>query len=68
MYPPKTNRDMRRLKWQYKVRNMQKKRLPVIADRVVWEKVRKGRAGTRWDRVVEKYGRIYKETKKRYCS
>ena len=31
-----------------------KKRLPAIADRAVWEKVTKGRAGVRWDSVVEK--------------
>ena len=33
---------------------MPKKRLPAIADRTVWEKVTKRRAGIRWDRVVEK--------------
>ena len=33
---------------------MPKKRLPAIADRAVWEKVTNGRAGTRWDSVVEK--------------
>ena len=54
MYPLETNRDVRKLKWQYKVRNMPKKRLPAIADRAVWEKVTKGRAGIRWDSVVEK--------------
>ena len=32
----------------------QKKRSPAIADRAVWEKVTKGRAGVRWDSVVEK--------------
>ena len=42
------------MKWQYKVRNMPKKRLPAIADRAVWEKITKGRAGIRWDSVVEK--------------
>ena len=47
MYPLETNRDVRKLKWQYKVRNMPKKRLPAIADRAVWEKVTKGRAGIR---------------------
>ena len=31
MYPLKTNRDMRKLKWQYRVRNMPKKRLPAIS-------------------------------------
>ena len=33
---------------------MPKKRLPAIADRAVWEKITKGRAGIRWDSVVEK--------------
>ena len=54
MYPLKTNRDVRKLKWQYKVGNMPKKNLPAIADRAVWEKVTKWRAGTTWDSVVEK--------------
>ena len=44
------------MKWQKKVRNMPKKRLPAIVDKAVWEKVPKGRAGTRWDSVA---GRIY---------
>ena len=29
-------------------------RSPAIADRAVWESVAKGRAGIRWDSVVEK--------------
>ena len=33
---------------------MPQKRLPAIVDRAVWEKVTKGRAGIRWDGVVEK--------------
>ena len=33
---------------------MPKKRLPAIANRAVWEKATKGRAGIRWDSVVEK--------------
>ena len=37
---------------------MPEKRLPAIADRAVWEKITKGRAGTRWGKVVE---RIWKE-------
>ena len=37
-YPLKTNRDVRKLKWQYKVKNMPEKRLPAIVDRDVWEK------------------------------
>ena len=55
MYPLKTNRDLRELKWQYKVENMPEKRLPAIVDRAVWEEETKGRAGVRWDNnVVEK--------------
>ena len=54
MYPLKTNRDVRKLKWQHTVMSMPKKRLPTIADRAVWEKVSKGRAGRRWDSVVDK--------------
>ena len=50
----KLKRDVKRLKKQYKVRNMPKKGLPAIAKRTVWEKVTKGRAGIRWDSVVEK--------------
>ena len=33
---------------------MPKKRLPAIANRAVWEKVTKKRAGIWWDSVVEK--------------
>ena len=47
-------RDMRKLKWQYEVRNMPKKRMPVIVHRDVWEKVTKGPAGIRWENVVDK--------------
>ena len=59
MYPLKTNRDVRKLKWQYKVRNLPKKRSAVIADRAVRDKVTKGRAGIRWDSVVEN---VWKDT------
>ena len=45
---------MRKSRWQYKVSNMPKKRLPAIADRAVWERVTKGRAELRWRSVVEK--------------
>ena len=38
---------------------MPKKRLPAIVDRAVWEKVTRGRAGIRWDSVVEK---VWKDT------
>ena len=33
---------------------MPEKRLPAIGDRAVWEKITIGRAGIRWDNVVEK--------------
>ena len=35
MHPLPTNRDVRKLKWRYKARNMLKKRLAAIADRAV---------------------------------
>ena len=54
MYPLKTIRDVRKLKWQYKVNNAPEKKLPAIVDRAVWEKLTKGGAGIRWDNVVEK--------------
>ena len=38
----------------YKVNNLPEKRLPAIVDFAVWEKITKGRAGIRWDKVVEK--------------
>ena len=66
-HPPKTNRDVRKLKWQYEVRSMPKKRLPAIADRAVREKVSKGRAGLRLDSVVEKVWKDIGGTKKRCC-
>ena len=53
-YPLETNRDARKLKWQYNENNVPEKRLPAIVDKAVWEKITKGRAGTRWDNVVEK--------------
>ena len=52
--PIQENGDMGKLKWQYKVRNMPKKRLPAIVYRAVWAKVSKGRAGIRWGSVVDK--------------
>ena len=58
MHPLKTNRDVSKMKWQYKVWNMQKKGLPATADRAVWEKATEGRAGTRWDSVVEKVWKV----------
>ena len=59
MYPLKTNRDTTTLKWQCKVRNMPKQKLPTIIHGAEWEKVTKGRAGIRWDSVAEK---VWKET------
>ena len=35
-------------------------RLPAIVDNVVWEKITNGRAGIRWDNVVEK---VWKDIK-----
>ena len=54
--PPivETNRDVRKLECQYKVRSTPKKRLTARANSPVWEKVTKGRAGMRWDNVVHK--------------
>ena len=51
------------MKWQYKVRDMLKKRLPalLIANRAAWEKVMKGRAEIRWDNVADK---AWKETRR----
>ena len=37
---------------------MQGKRLPAIVDKFVWKKRTKGKAGIRWDKVVEN---IWKE-------
>ena len=54
MCPLKPSRDVREMKWQCKVKNTPEKRLPVIADRALWEKITTERAGTRWDNVVEK--------------
>ena len=42
MHPLETNRDARKLIWQYTVNNMPEKRLPAIVDRAVWEKITKG--------------------------
>ena len=33
---------------------MPEKRLPAIVEKTSWEKITKGRAGIRWDNVVEK--------------
>ena len=52
------NRDVRKLKRQYKVRSMPKKRLPATVDGAVCEKVINGRGEIRWDIVVE---RVWKD-------
>ena len=49
----KTNRDMRKLRWQHSVRNMQSKRRPAIVDRAMCKKVPKGQP-VRWDKEVER--------------
>ena len=56
MYPLKTYRDERTLNGN-KVKNMPEKRLPVVSDRAVWEKITRGREQ---DGITEsrKYGRI----------
>ena len=56
MYPLNIdlNRYVRKLKWQYKVKTMPENKLAAIVGRAVWEKITKGRAGIRWDNVVEK--------------
>ena len=54
MYPLQTNIDVRQLTWKYKVKNMPGTRLPTIVDGAVREKITRGRAGIRWDNVVEK--------------
>ena len=45
------------MKWKYSVKNMQRKRLAAIVGRFVWKKRTKGKAGLRWDKVVETYVR-----------
>ena len=54
MHPLKTTRDVRKLKWQYRVKSMADKRSLAVVDGVVWEKITKRRSGIRWDSVVEK--------------
>ena len=41
--------------------------MTAIGDRVLWEKVTRGRAGTRGDSVVEKVWKDIGGTKKRSC-
>ena len=59
IHPLETSRDVGKWKWQHEVRSMPRKRLPAIADRAVRERGTKGRAGIRWDGVVDK---AWKET------
>ena len=54
IYPLKTTRGVRKLKWQCKVQNIPENRLPSVVDRAVWEKITKGQARIGWDNVVEK--------------
>ena len=54
MYPLQRDRDVRKLKWPCKARNMPEKKLPAVADRAVWEKITTRRAGILWDNVVQK--------------
>ena len=42
MYPLERNKDARKLKWQYTVKNMPEKMLPAIVDEAVLEKITKG--------------------------
>ena len=39
--------------------------MPAVADRAVWEKVTKGRAGMRWDSVVEENMKGYRRKPRR---
>ena len=52
--PPKTNKRREKVEMAIQSKEHAKKRLPAKADRAVWEKVTKRRAGRRWDSVVEK--------------
>ena len=54
MYPLETNRDVRKLKWQYKVKNMPEKKMPAIVDRAVRENKTERLTGIRCDNVVGK--------------
>ena len=65
IYSLKTNRDLRKLKWYYRVNNMQRKRLPAIVDRFEWKIRTKGKAGIRWDKVVENVWKDIGGNKKR---
>ena len=51
---------MRILRWQYRVKHMQSKRLPAVDDMAVWKEVTKGQP-VRWDREDE---RVWKEIRR----
>ncbi|CAM9593541.1 unnamed protein product, partial [Sphacelaria rigidula] len=55
VYSLETNGDMRKLRCQYSVKNMQRKRFPAKVDKAVWKKSIKGKAGKRWDEEVERF-------------
>ena len=50
----KTGRDLRKLKWQYRMQQMGDKRLPKIAREAKWGSRKKGRKPVEWAKVVEK--------------
>lgn len=54
LHPLEINRDVRKSKSPYSVKNMESKRSPAIEDGVLWEKTRERQAGVKWDRVAEK--------------
>ena len=53
LHPLEIIADGIKVQCQYKARDMPKMRLSAIANGAVWEKVSKGRAGTRWDNAVD---------------
>ena len=50
----KTKRDVKKLKWQYRVSNTSDKMLPDTFDKAVREKITKERAGIKWNNGVKK--------------
>lgn len=50
---PTWNEDMRKLRYNYSVNNMQIKGFPAMIGGSVWNKTTKGHAGIRWDREIE---------------
>ena len=45
---------MKKLRCQYSVKDVQRRRLPAIVDGAVWKKSTKGQAGIKWDTEIEK--------------